>query len=303
MGQAWEPKGNVAWTRRAERLPPGHLYGESLKTRRLPGAILSERKYPPGFRTPTHSHEQDLFCLVIRGGYTEMVGTTTRVCEPSLLLFHPADEVHAEHFHQTGGSSFILEIEPWWLKQIRQHTRVIDSSACFRGGHPVVLGMRLYREFLEGEDELSPLVMEGLVLALIGEASRSAVTPTVGHPPKWLVEAKELLHERFREPLTLAEIAHAVGVHPVHLAQMFHKYYKCTIGGYIRQLRLEFACHQLITTPAPLCQIALASGFSDQSHFTRTFKRYLGVPPGQYRELFSKPKMVQHRFNPFKTTG
>jgi AraC family transcriptional regulator len=79
-------------------------------------------------------------------------------------------------------------------------------------------------------------------------------------------------------------LARDVGVHPVHLAQAFHKSYYCTVGDYVRQLRIEYARHELVASETPIIQIALAAGFCDQSHFTRTFKRIVGVAPSQYRE-------------------
>jgi AraC family transcriptional regulator len=79
-------------------------------------------------------------------------------------------------------------------------------------------------------------------------------------------------------------LAHDVGVHPVHLAQAFHKSYRRTVGDYVRQLRIEYACHELAASETPIVQIALSAGFCDQSHFTRTFKRLIGVTPSQYRE-------------------
>jgi len=49
-------------------------------------------------------------------------------------------------------------------------------------------------------------------------------------------------------------------------------------------LRIEYACHELAASETPIVQIALSAGFCDQSHFTRTFKRHIGVTPTQYRE-------------------
>jgi AraC family transcriptional regulator len=95
------------------------------------------------------------------------------------------------------------------------------------------------------------------------------------------------MRDRFTEALTLTEIAREVGVSPSYLAQMFHKHYFNTVGGYIRQLRLEFACREMVESNAPLCQIALAAGFSDQSHLTRMFRRRLGISPSKYRESFA----------------
>lgn len=265
-------------------LLPGHLYGETLKNRKVASFELSERVYPPQFKTPTHSHKQALFCFVMQGRYTEVYGHHTRECAPSTLLFHPAGECHAESFHELGGRSFVIEIEPTWLNRLRKDLALADTPAEFHGGAPELLARRLYRELAEW-DNVSPLVVEGLMMQMLGEATRQwARSHTQPQAPAWLQQARELLRARFTEHLTLAEIARAVSVHPVHLAQMFHKSYQCTVGDYVRKLRIEFACRELVHTETPIVEIALMAGFCDQSHFTRTFKRALGVAPSHYRQ-------------------
>jgi AraC family transcriptional regulator len=266
-----------------QQLAPGQLYGETLRSRKVAGFELSERIYPARFRTPRHSHKQALFCFVIQGNYTETYGRETRECLPSTLLFHPAEETHAEYFHDSGGRSLIIEVAPEWLEHMREHVAVVDHSAEFHDGITELLARRLYREFAH-MDAASALVIEGLMLEMVGEASRHSSNGTVQHFPRWLQQARDLLHARFSEHLTLAEVANNVGVHPVHLAQTFHKSYQCTVGDYVRQLRIEYACRELASSETPIVQIALAAGFCDQSHFTRTFKRFIGMAPSQYRE-------------------
>ncbi len=105
-------------------------------------------------------------------------------------------------------------------------------------------------------------------------------------PSPWLLQARDLLHDRFSEDLSLSEVAAAVGVHPVHLARVFRKEYGCTLGDYIRKLRVEFACRKLANSETPLAQIALLSGYSDQSHFSNAFRRQMGMTPGEFRRTF-----------------
>lgn len=103
------------------------------------------------------------------------------------------------------------------------------------------------------------------------------------HDRPWLEQARAILQEEFTEQPTLSVIAAKVGVHPVHLAREFRRRYGSSVGEYVRKLRVEFACHQLLASDDPPVKIATAAGFVDQSHFSRTFKRFLGTTPGRYR--------------------
>ncbi len=76
-----------------------------------------------------------------------------------------------------------------------------------------------------------------------------------------------------------------VEVHPVYLATQFRRAYGQSIGNYQRQLRIEFACRELEKTQESMAAIALTAGFSDQAHFSRTFKRLKGVSPREYRSV------------------
>ncbi|MHC5538136.1 helix-turn-helix domain-containing protein, partial [Singulisphaera rosea] len=125
-----------------------------------------------------------------------------------------------------------------------------------------------------------------LALEIFAEASRVTVPPGDKTPPRWLRGARDLLHDRFAEMVSFDEIATAIGIHPVHLARTFRRYYGCTPGEYLRRLRVEFACQKLATTSTPLIEIALAAGFSDQSHFTRTFRLQMRMTPGEFRRHF-----------------
>src|SRR5262249_52461237 len=91
------------------------------------------------------------------------------------------------------------------------------------------------------------------------------------------------LDEHFVDSPSLSEVARAAEVHPVHLARTFRRHYRCTVGEYLRQLRVTFACRQLTQGSRPLVEIALAAGFSDQSQFSRTFKRAMGLTPAAFR--------------------
>jgi AraC family transcriptional regulator len=136
-------------------------------------------------------------------------------------------------------------------------------------------------------DAVSPLVIEGLALEMLAELSRRSVLPLERRPvARWLEQVREIINTQFSEPLTLSQIAKSVNIHPVHIARTFRKHHRCTIGEYVRRLRIEFACRQLSTSNTPLAEIALQAGFSSQSHFSTTFRLITGLTPAQYRSTF-----------------
>jgi len=104
--------------------------------------------------------------------------------------------------------------------------------------------------------------------------------------PVWLNRALELLHESYRETLTLEEIAAQVGVHPIHLSRVFRKHYGCTMAEFMNRLRVQFVCRELSRDWMDLAIVASDAGFADQSHLGRVFKCCTGQTPGKFRSFF-----------------
>lgn len=90
------------------------------------------------------------------------------------------------------------------------------------------------------------------------------------------------LAEELSAPLTLSELAAAVGLSPFHAARLFSAQVGMPPHAWRKQLRLSRALGLLRQNMA-LAEVAAATGFADQSHFTRHFKRAYGAAPGRWR--------------------
>src|SRR5262249_52105387 len=157
------------------------------------------------------------------------------------------------------------------------------------------LALRLYHEF-RSTDAASRLAIEGLILEIVAEACRLENSGTAG-PPAWLRQGREILHEHFADALSLCDKAKMVDIHPVHMATAFKAHLHCTIGEYLRRLRVDYACRELAQSSKSLAEIASAAGFSDQSHLSRVLRQRLGMTPTEYRAMgnaarVKKVKMV-----------
>ncbi len=257
-----------------------NYHGELIHSRVVNGLLLAEAEYASKLELPKHSHRHSGFCLILQGSYTEAYGKSLIECVPSSVKFQPAWEEHSDVYGNETVRCFIIELQSEWLTRMGASSLVGSAPLIDKGSSLAWLMMRLRAEFQSADDE-SPLLIEGLVLELIAETSRSRRKPFEGQPPRWLHQAREFINDQFSHPLTLALIAGNVGVHPVYLASSFRRYFGQSVGEYLRQRRIEFACRKLQTS-RDLVEIALAAGFANQSHFNHTFKRLTGMTPTQF---------------------
>lgn len=268
-------------------LKPGNYYGEFAKRRHVSSLTLTEVVYPQGHRTPRHTHERAYFSLALQGMNDIIRDTGRQTCQPSTVMFHPAGVLHAEQVRRAKSRSFFVEIEPSLLERVGDHLKLRSGSVAFNGGLAIKAAARLYREFRR-MDEVAHLAIEGLVLEMLAECARNAARVTNRKMPRWLSQAREIIHEHPTEGLSLSVVAHLVGVHPVYLATEFRRFYGCTVGDYARRLRVEAARRELLASDRPLAEIAAHLGFAHQAHFTRAFKEYAGLTPSEYRRRFGK---------------
>ena len=264
--------------------PKSFTHGTVLRWRRVPGLVLGEVEYEAGRRIPRHVHAHARLVLVLSGSVTEVRGGEVANHGSSTLLFRRPEEPHAYIAGSSGATCLVVDLDPAWLGRLREQAPVLAASAAFRGGLVVHLAHRLHSEF-RLRDEVSRLAIQSLVVGVLAEMSRRVTRAAEGAArtvPLWLQQARALVELRFAQPLPLASVAERVGVHPVHLARTFRRCYQTTFGGYVRQLRIEFARREL-TGSASLSAIAAAAGFCDQSHFSRAFKQHTGMTPAEYR--------------------
>lgn len=112
-----------------------------------------------------------------------------------------------------------------------------------------------------------------------------------GKVPEWAKELKEIIQDQIDTNLTLSlkELSESLNVHPSYLSREFSKYFDdLSFGDYIRKLRIEKAIVLLNDPKNTLAEIAYLTGFSDQSHFNRIFKKYTSKNPSEYRKSLVK---------------
>jgi AraC family transcriptional regulator len=265
------------------RLLYGQSYWDLLKSIDVSGISLRESSYEENMCLPSHAHLRAGFHLVVNGGYTEIAGGKRDQYSSRNVAFLPPGHEHRVDVETTGARCFCIELHPRWLARVPDDLSLPEQSKRLETGPIPLLMVRIYNEFLR-MDPFSPLAIEALTLETMVAFGRNGTESIDRLPPLWLQKARDLLHSRYSESLGATEIASAVGVHPGHLTRAFRAHFRCTIGEYVRRIRIEAACQSLTRTRKGLAEIAFETGFADQSHFSRAFRLLTETSPAQYRQ-------------------
>ncbi len=265
------------------KLKAGQFYGKTSQTLTAEGFRFTEKSYSSQSRLPIHAHELSHFCFVLSGNYNEKIGSRLFERKPTTLVYYPPNASHPEE-HLTHGRHLLVEIDFKGLEKVGECGARLNEPVLL-SGDSLWLAARMYKEFSE-RDEFSALALESISNELLIAASRQYRKKAERKPPQWLESVKDYLHENFSMPPGLNELAKADGVHPTHLARVFRQFENCTTGDYVRQIRIENARRIILATNKPLVEIALDTGFADQTHFTRSFKRITGMTPAKFRLIF-----------------
>jgi AraC-like DNA-binding protein len=238
-----------------------------------------------------HSHDAYLFGVTEQGVQTFRCRGSTRASAAGMLMAFNPDDPHDGRAAGRGGFTYAM---------LHLGTDLVaDVLADARGGRvglplftePVVedraLAARLRRLnalLLDGATRLEAqeLVM-GAVLAMVGRhASRPVVAPVPrggGAPSR----VRDLLHDGFADDLSADDLAGAVGLSRFQLYRQFRERYGVAPSAYLRQVRLREARRRL-AAGATIAEVAFATGFADQSHLTRWFRRTYGITPRVYQQ-------------------
>jgi len=228
--------------------------------------VVSDVLFGPGCRLARHAHPHSCVAVVVHGAVEKSFTRGAGSAGVGTLVTMPPEEPHTDEFGRAGARIIVAETSDDLPVDWRR-----DWTA-------TILAARLGRE-LERPDAFTPLAVEGLALELIAVARRSIRSAS----PGWIVGAREYLHAHPTQLPSVAEIATALGVDAHELAWEFRGHQGESLGAYARRVRIDWAAGQLLLSGTELCALAHEAGFADQSHFTRAFKRQMGVTPGRYR--------------------
>jgi AraC-like DNA-binding protein len=228
-------------------------------------------------------NEKGLGQSLIRGRLVDSPANSFNLINPGEVHTGKAGDGQSWHFRNLYIS---LNLMQRLLEQLDQQQSTLPV---FREPVAHDLALRsLFLQVFQALDQAVPLLtQQSLLLELMAHLLQHH--SDVEAPPPAVQESRAValvrayLEEHYTENVSLESLSQLSQLSPYYLVRCFRQQIGLPPHHYQRQVRLLKA-KQALHTSQPLAAIASDAGFFDQSHFTRSFKRVFGVPPGQYRQ-------------------
>lgn len=239
---------------------------------------------------PRHWHEEYQLCL-IQAGSGDLVYRGDNLLTPpaSLFIIHPG-EVHSNRAHGSDGCSYrTIFADAGLMRRAAAELGVKQAAPPFFPA-AVIFDRDVLRRYLDVHSafeqpasslERQAALLDLLTLLVARFAEQRATPRRFGSERGAVIRARDYLVQHFAENVSLDELAGVANLSPFHFSRVFSEQLGMPPHAFQIQLRVERA-KALLRAGWPIPQVASHTGFADQSHLTRHFKRLAVVTPGQY---------------------
>lgn len=238
-----------------------------------------------------HTHQGYVIGMIERGAEVFYYRGETHVALPGDVVVINPDEVHTGHSGDKQG---------WTYRMLYPTVQTLKMVADAMADRPVEmpwfpqavikdrpLAVKIRQLHMLLERSTSQMERQENYYDVMGElirtkAGNAPTTKKQGFERQAVKKARQLINDTLSENISLETISDHVGLSPFYFARIFRQHTGLPPHAYRKQQRIQMA-KQLLSTQMPISQVAIATGFSDQSHLTRHFKQIVGVTPGQYK--------------------
>jgi len=233
------------------------------KERRFAGFRMVVTRHERGSRIAAHAHTAEHVAVLLSGGVVEFGRGVARRDGARTARIHRAGATHALYFTETSHVACFLPHEAAFEQWTDARSyRIASAPAC---------GAALF----ESDDATHELFGS---LHLLDGSSHPA-------PPGWL--ASVIATFPWTSATPIGEAARAARIEHTSFDHAFRRFLQVSPREFRAAARVDAAARMLAETDDALCDVALACGFADQSHFTKAFSLRLGMSPGRFRRAFA----------------
>lgn len=261
-------------------LSTGKYSGDVSNFRQFDGIISGTTTYSKSnFNAEFHYHSNPHLSFILQGGNIETRKQVTTERKVGDIMFFHSGELHRTLPANSLSKNMNLELESNFLKQ-NNISEISIASLIVKNPNSKFLILKMYKELLE-KDIYSNTSIQMLLLDTITKPINS----NSNKRPQWLIELLEILNDEWSKFHNLTDLSLAINVHPTTISKYFTRYCGCTLGEYMRKLKIDKSLTLIKNESLSLTEIAVECGFSDQSHFIRNFKKYTHHLPKEFQYI------------------
>lgn len=243
---------------------------------------------------PRHWHDEFFISAITDGAGHFLYGGRDHLATPGTLVFVAPGEVHAHHDCNGGRSFRSLHMAPSFVAEVgSQLLQCNDPLSNFHSSlisdpDTLHLFLKLHRSLekpgsrLHGETRILEFFTR--LRRHIDKQRGNIVVP--GRERAAVRCALEYLHAHYDQAISLRDLATLANMSPYYFHRVFSRATGMPPHGYLIQLRIMRA--KVLLETWPIASVAALTGFVDQTHFTRQFRRQLGITPAQYAGVARK---------------
>lgn len=233
-------------------------------------------RYDRNEKFPFHYDRNPRISIVLNGKLKEKAGQTEVFAEPFSVVLKPGDVFHNNEFGPQGARLLSVILHPQFLSKL--HDPTIFNHWQWYHAHQAAGVTSHYLQRLRITDDPASETID--FLAAIPSHTKA---DNQKYPPDWLDVLCEKIHDQPEKNYSVQDLAASINLHPVYLARVFRRHFKCGVKEYIHRRRLRNIISTLSDTSCSLVEVALECGYADQSHMSRFFKQATGMSPGAFR--------------------
>lgn len=238
-----------------------------------------------------HFHDEYVVGVVVRSEYAFFCQHETVLAGKGQIILINPGEIHSGYaVNEAGWTYRALYPSVHLMKQIAEEITgqqwdmphfpypLVDDL------HTAGLLVDLHRALENSTLQLErdTLLRTGLGTLIARHAkNRPLELPPLGNEREAITQVRDFLETHYMENPSLEQLAQLAGLSPYHLVRVFKQQTGLPPHTYLVQVRVEQA-KRVLQTGSSIAEVAAATGFADQSHLTRRFKRIVGVTPGQF---------------------
>lgn len=256
-------------------IKPNKYFGTTTKSLRTENFNFSLTNHPANSQISLHSHDKPYLCLLAYGTYKEE-SFASDIIKHGEVIYRTPNYEHSNSFMDKGGLCLNIEINDYkqfmTLNELQLPIKVSKQKASLEV-YKLLYGLKCG--------------LPNDILNIFGYESMIAVINVFNGEGdiNWVKKVKELINDNPLATISLDTLSIEFSLHPNYIVRKFKEVTGFKLSEYLTKIRLEHSINRLLTNEENMTSIALESGFYDQSHFNKNFKKHLDTTPKNFREV------------------